>query len=79
MVDGNLAKIQDKELLKLFAITSTSTPTRRARQLLAELQRRGYLYDLERNDVVTCEQWNTRYRFTAPIDCAEHARRLDHS
>lgn len=72
----NLAKIRDVELVKLFAVTSTSTLTRRAKQVLAELQRRGYLYDLVRKDVVTCEQWNVRNSHTAPINCAEHAKRV---
>ena len=79
MADANLAKMRDTELLKLFAITSTDTLTRRAKQIIAELQRRGYLYDLERNDMVTCAEWNTRYSRSAPIDCAEQARSRDRS
>ncbi|MEO8393328.1 MAG: hypothetical protein ABI700_10080 [Chloroflexota bacterium] len=79
MTDENLAKMRDTELLKLFAITSTNTLTRRAKQIIAELERRGYLYDPERNDMVTCAEWNIRHRLTAPIDCEEQARRLNRS
>jgi len=68
----------DRELLKLFALIGEGRGDQRAKQVLAELQWRGYLYDLERKDIVTCEQWNVRYRLTAPIDCAEQARRGGH-
>ena len=78
MVDENLARIRDKELMKLFDLSSTPILTRRAKQVLAELERRGYLFDLERKDFVTCEQWNARHG-DMPIDCEQQARRLDRS
>ena len=77
MVNGNLAQIGDRELLKLFIINSTPTVNRRAKQVFAELERRGYLFDTERNDFVTCEQWNKRYSRSMPIDCKERTARRD--
>ncbi len=78
MTDGNLAQIRDKELMKLYEISSVVGSTKRAQQVLTELERRGYLFDAKRRDFITCEQWNTRHS-DAPIDCAEHARRRDRS
>ena len=77
MVDGNMAQIGDRELLKLFVINSTPTFTRRAKQVFAELERRGYLFDTERKEFVSCEEWNKRYIRSIAIDCEEQMARRD--
>jgi hypothetical protein len=77
MVDGNLSRIGDREVLKLFVINSTPTVTRRAKQVFAELERRGYPFDTERKDFVTCEQWKKRFSRSMPIDCKEAMARRD--
>ena len=75
MADHSLAHIRDTELMKLFQISSSGGMTKRAKQVLSELERRGYLFDANRHDFITCEQWNIRHS-DARIDCAEHARNL---
>ena len=75
MIDANLARLGDRELMKLFALSSTKSITKRAAQVIAELEQRGYLFDPNRRDFVTCEQWNALYH-DAPKDCDRHARRL---
>ncbi|MEO8394564.1 MAG: hypothetical protein ABI700_16335 [Chloroflexota bacterium] len=75
MTDENLAQIRDKELMKLYEISSLGGITKRAKQVRTELERRGYLFDDIYREFITCEQWNTRHS-DAPIDCAEHATKL---
>ena len=70
MVDKNLTRLADRELLKLFSVTRTLSLAKRAKEVVAELERRGYIYDEERGDFVTCAQWNTRH-IDALRDC-EH-------
>jgi hypothetical protein len=74
MGDENLAQIRDMELMKLYELSSSGGITKRAKQVLTELERRCYLFDAKRRDFITCEQWNIRHS-DAPIDCAEHARK----
>ena len=74
MATESLTRLADRELLKLFAVTSTLSFTKRAKQVFAELERRGYLFDTERKDFVTCEQRNQRYSRTMPVDCKEKER-----
>ena len=61
MADENLARMADGQLMKLFSISSERSLTRRAKQVIAELEQRGYLFDREHKDFVTCEQWNARH------------------
>ena len=68
MIDKNLTRLADRELLKLFSVTRTLSLSKRAKQVYAELERRGYIYDPERKDFVTCEQWNKRH-IDALRDC----------
>jgi len=77
MVNGNLARIRDWERLKLFVINRMSTVTKRAKQVFAELERRGYLFDAERKDFVTCEPRNKRYSRSMPIDYKAQMARHD--
>ncbi len=74
MADNNLAQMGDRELLKLFSITSTAGVTRRVKQVEAELVRRGYSFDPHQRDMIPCEEWNKRYPDVRK-DCAEEARR----
>ena len=73
MANGNLAHIRDMELMKLFEISSSGGITKRAKQVRAELERRGYLFDEAEGDFVTCAQWNQRHA-DMPLDCNEQAR-----
>ena len=75
MSDENLSHIRDLELMKLFALSNAHGTGKREKQMIAELERRGYLFDVNRRDFITCEQWNRRHS-DAPIDCAEHARKI---
>jgi hypothetical protein len=43
VVDANLAQMGDRELLKLFALIGEGRGGKRTKQVLAELQWRGYL------------------------------------
>ena len=73
MVDKNLAQMGDRELIKLFTITSDHGIPHRAKQARAELERRGYIFDPTHQDFVKCEDWNTRYP-EAHRDCEKEAR-----
>ena len=73
MADETLAKIQDRELMKLFAISSSDGITKRAKQVRTELERRGYLFDDIHRVFVTCAEWNQRHA-DMPMDCNEQAR-----
>ncbi len=73
MIDKHLAQMGDMELLKLFAVNG-SQATPRSRQVRAELERRGYVFDPSKHTHVTCEQWN-RWHPTDRRDCDEEARR----
>ena len=78
MANGNLAHIRDMELMKLFEISSSGGITKRAKQVRAELERRGYLFDENEQDFVTCAEWNQRHA-DMPMDCEKRARlRVDH-
>lgn len=72
LVDTNLARLEDRELLKLFSVTRTLSLTKRGQQVFAELERRGYIFDEERNVFVTCAQWNARH-IDALRDCEQRA------
>lgn len=72
MPRNNLAEMNDGMLLKLFEVNGDQN-TPRARQVRAELERRGYLYDPVRHTFVSCEQWN-RWHPTDRRDCNEEAR-----
>lgn len=72
MADNNLAQMGDMELLKLFSINGQQA-TPRARQVRAELERRGYHYDPVQKSYVTCQKWNELFP-NARKDCAEEAR-----
>lgn len=61
MSNNAFDNIQDKELMKLFKISSFRKITMRAKQVIAELERRGYFYDAAFRDFLTCDQWNIRY------------------
>jgi hypothetical protein len=75
MSDEAFSHIEDMELMKLFEMNSVRRINKRAKQVRAELARRGYLYDSNRRDFVTCEEWNTRY-FHAPLNCDNQAKKL---
>lgn len=74
MAANNLAHMTDMALLKLFSVNSTHSSSRRAQQIRAELERRGYIFDLERQTFITCEQWNMRHP-EAQRGCAEEAQK----
>ena len=73
MADKTLARLEDRELLKPFTITSALGITHRSKQVFAELEQRGYLYDSRRRDFITCAQWNKRHA-DAPRDCEKQAK-----
>ena len=72
MAENNLAKREDWDLLKLFSHTSSLAVTRRRQQIMVELERRGFIYDKDRDDFLTCEQWNERHT-DAKKDCNKEA------
>ena len=74
MADGNLAKLTDSQLTKLFSTADTLPLSERAKQVLAEMERRGFIYDLRGDDFITCKEWNTRHGHHAPMDCDKQAR-----
>jgi hypothetical protein len=78
MADETLSHIRDMELMKLYEISSSGGITKRAKQVRTELERRGYLFDEQRRDFITCAEWNKRHS-DAPMDCAEHAMKLRRS
>ncbi len=69
---NNLAKMDDMSLLKLFEVNGAQD-TARARQVRAELERRGYVYDPSKHTFVSCEQWN-RWHPTDRRDCDAEAQ-----
>jgi hypothetical protein len=73
MPTNNLAGMGDRELLKLFAVSGGDSGTRRAKQVRAELERRGYVYDAQSKMAVTCEEWN-KWHNDQRRDCDEEAR-----
>lgn len=77
MPANNLAKLDDMSLLKLYGVNGAQD-TARARQVRAELERRGYVYDASKHTWVSCEQWN-RWHPSDLRDCKAEARqrRLD--
>ncbi len=76
MADSNLAQMNDQSLLKLFEVIGAVSTTRRARQVRAELERRGYLFDPLEGDYTICAEWNQRHP-DAPKNCVEEARQRE--
>ena len=76
MASENLAKMNDQQLMNLFAVTEQHALSSRAKAILSELEQRGYIYDLLKGGFATCEEWNQRHG-DMPMDCEESARRLD--
>lgn len=73
MASNNLAQLTDAQLLHLFEVSAKPVMSRRLKQVVAELERRGYIFDEKQQDFVTCAQWNQRHA-NMPIDCNEQAR-----
>ncbi len=73
MAGKHLAEMDDGSLLRLFLIMGGDNGTRRAKQIRAELERRGYIYDEQRKVAVTCAEWNRHYP-DDKLDCAELAQ-----
>jgi len=73
MTSGNLAQLTDTQLLHLFEVSAKPIMSKRLKQVVAELERRGFIFDENERDFVTCAEWNQRHA-DMPIDCNEQAR-----
>ena len=73
MASNNLAQLTDTQLLHLFEVSAQPLMSRRLKQIVAELERRGYIFDENERDFVTCAEWNQRHA-DMPLDCNEQAR-----
>ena len=73
MADGNLAQMTDIQLMHLFEASFRGEMSRRLKQVVSELERRGYLFDEAEGDFVSCAEWNQRHA-DMPMDCNEQAR-----
>ena len=78
MADRNLAQLTTPQLTKLFETSGKPSLSERAKDMITELERRGFIYDLRRGDFVTCQEWNKRHGHYATIDCDKQARWLKH-
>ena len=78
MASDNLAQLNDRQLMHLFEASFSGEMSKRLKQVRAELERRGYLFDEAERDFVTCAEWNQRHA-DMPMDCEKRARlRVDH-
>ena len=73
MANSNLAMMADRDLIRLFSHLGSPLDTRRGKEIIAELERRGFIYDPGLDDFLTCEQWNARYP-NAKRNCDKQAR-----
>ncbi len=73
MASNNLAQLTDAQLIHLFEVSAQPLMSRRLKQVVAELERRGYIFDENERNFVTCAEWNQRHANT-PLDCNEQAR-----
>ena len=73
MASDNLAQLNDTQLMHLFEATFRGAMSRRLHQVVAELERRGYIFDEDEQEFVTCAEWNQQHA-DKPIDCNERAR-----
>ena len=73
MASGNLAQLTNSQLKHLFEVSAKPFMSRRLKQVAAELERRGYVFDENEQDFVTRAEWNQRHA-NMPMDCNEQAR-----
>jgi hypothetical protein len=73
MAGNNLTQLTDTQLLHLFEMTAKPGMSRRLKQIISELESRGYIFDEAERDFVTCAEWNQRHT-DKPLDCNEQAR-----
>ena len=71
-----LAQMSDIQLMNLFSANANASLSQRAKQIVAELEQRGFIYDLRRGDFIPCEEWNKRHGDYAPMDCHKQRQNL---
>jgi hypothetical protein len=69
MARPEFENMSDEALKLRFSATTGVAVEGEALEILHELTRRGYLYDVHRRDFLTCEEWNQRYNNTPPLKC----------
>ncbi|MEO8391807.1 MAG: hypothetical protein ABI700_02340 [Chloroflexota bacterium] len=74
MIVLKISEMTMHELIRLFVATSTVEVLPRAKQIIDEFEKRGYIYDPRFGDFVLCKQWNQRHGAYAPMDCAAWSR-----
>ena len=77
MPDDPLTVLSDIQLMNLFSASATLALSARAKQIIAQLEKRGYIFDPRRGDFITCEQWNQRHADYAPMDCYRQSKNLE--
>lgn len=64
-----LSQMTSEQLMGLFAVTPNLPLSERAKRIIDELERRGYIFDVRFGDFVTCVEWNRRHGASMPLDC----------